>query len=346
MTGIAPLNLITDVCGIRVGNTHDEALASGVTVLLTDGPANAAAVLLGGGPGTRELDALSLEGVVGAVNGIVLSGGSAFGLDAATGVQSYLRERHEGFPVGPARVPIVPQAILFDLLNGGDKNWGLHPPYRDMAYAAAHVASALFELGSAGAGYGATVALTENRRMRGGLGSASAVVPGVEAEDGSPITAGALVAVNAAGAVTYGDSAHFLAAPFEEGKEFGGRGLPESSSKLSWAPALKGLPIANTTLCILATDAILTRGDCKRLAIMAAAGMARAISPVFTPLDGDIVFALAAGKHALRDSVRSLALLGAAAAGCVTRAIARGVFEAAGCLPDGTKPYRELFPFP
>ncbi|MGI9383472.1 MAG: P1 family peptidase, partial [Methyloligellaceae bacterium] len=140
MASTGPRNLITDVDGLSVGNAHDEALRSGVTVLLTDMPATAALDIRGGGPGTRETRVLEPESLVQDIHAIVLSGGSAFGLDAATGAQAYLRERGVGFAVGPARVPIVPQAILFDLLNGGDKDWGRRPPYQDLAYAACETA--------------------------------------------------------------------------------------------------------------------------------------------------------------------------------------------------------------
>jgi L-aminopeptidase/D-esterase-like protein len=331
--------LITDVAGLLVGNAHDARLGSGVTAVLAEKPATVAATIFGGGPGTRDLDAIGLEGSVGMADALVLSGGSAFGLDAATGVQSYLRERGRGFNVGPTHVPIVPQAILFDLLNGGDKDWGRHPPYRDMAYEAAASASATFGLGSAGAGFGATVACAKTGLMRGGLGSASAIVEKV-ADAGGEVTVGALAAVNAAGSVTIGDTGHFWATPFEIGAEFGGKGLPHA-----WPaqPALKYASLSNTTLCVVATDAALTRTDCKRLATMAGAGLARAIHPIFTPLDGDIVFALATGEKPLEDKILSLALLGAAAADCLARAIARGVYEASGTLPVGAPAYRDVF---
>ena len=129
-----PRNLITDVAGLSVGHAHDEKLASGVTVVLAESAAVTAASIFGGGPGTRELDAVNLEGSVGVADAIVLSGGSAFGLDAASGVQAYLREAERGFSVGPVRIPIVPQAILFDLTNGGDKVWGAARPIRSWAF--------------------------------------------------------------------------------------------------------------------------------------------------------------------------------------------------------------------
>ncbi len=339
-------NSIADITGLTVGNAHDERLASGVTAVMCDAATVAAASVFGGGPGTRERDAIALEGSVGAVDAIVLSGGSAFGLDAAGGVQSFLRERGRGFAVGPVSVPIVPQAILFDLLNGGDKDWGRHAPYRGMGYEAASAASADFALGSAGAGFGATVATGPGIRMRGGLGSASEIVSAA-AGNGQAVTVGALAAVNAVGAVTVGGTRHFWAAPFEKAGEFGGFGQPNPWPAKAAEPFLKyAFPGASTTLCAVATDAALSQAQCHRLAVMAAAGMARAIFPVFTPLDGDIVFALATGMVPLKAPFAALPFLGAAAANCLARAIARGIYEASGSLPDGTPCYRQLFAQP
>ena len=163
-----PTNLITDVGGLSVGNAQDPRLKSGVTVVLCDEPATAGFLVLGGAPGTRETDLLEPQNSVQTVNGIVLSGGSSFGLDAASGVQALLRERGIGFAVGPFHIPIVPTAILFDLANGGDKDWGRYPPYRDLGYEAAASAARDFSIGTAGAGYGALTA-----GLKGGLGSAS-----------------------------------------------------------------------------------------------------------------------------------------------------------------------------
>ncbi len=339
-----PRNAITDVSGVLAGNAHDARLASGVTVVLCETPAIAAASVFGGGPGSRELDAIGLEGSVGAADAIVLSGGSAFGLDAATGVQSFLREAGRGFAVRSARVPIVPQAILFDLLNGGDKAWARHPPYRDMAYDAAASAAPGFALGTAGAGFGALVAAGNGGSMRGGLGSASEVLQAYAGE-GAAITVGALAAVNAAGAVTVPGTRHFWAAPFEHENEFGGLGSPLSWPQNAGEPHFK-FPLAeraNTTLCIVATDAALTQAQCKRVSVMAAAGMARAIVPVFTPFDGDIVFALSTGKIPVANPMLAVPFIGAAAANCVARAIARGVYEASGSLTDGSQAYTKLF---
>jgi D-aminopeptidase len=333
-----PKNLITDVQGLFVGQVHSERLRSGVTVILPTGPARGAADIRGGGPGTRETETMADWGLVNEVHGLVLSGGSAFGLDAATGVQSFLRERGVGFAVGPVHVPIVPQAILFDLANQGDKDWGRHPPYRDMAYDAAAAASDGFALGSAGAGYGATVAWAGGERMMGGIGSASCVT-----DDG--ITIGALAAVNAAGTVTVGDSAHFWAAPFEIGDEFGGLGFPEVLPASAQEVILKGAPGRNTTLAVIATDAALAKADLKRVAIMAHAGMVRAINPAHTPVDGDIVFALSLGDKRLDGGPLGLGVLGAVAANTLARAIARGVYEAGGPGVQSDHPaWRDIFP--
>jgi L-aminopeptidase/D-esterase-like protein len=331
-------NLITDVPGFAIGQSHDETLRSGVTVILPSEPARGAADIRGGGPGTRETETMADYGVVNQLHALVLSGGSAVGLDAATGVQSFLREKGVGFEVGTARVPIVPQAILFDLLNGGDKEWGLHSPYRDMAYEAAARASEEFALGTAGAGFGATVAaLHSGNRIMGGIGSASLC-----RKDGLVI--GAFAAVNAAGSVTVGDTPHFWAAPFEIGSEFGGLGSPPALDPAA-GPILKSGPMQNTTLAVIATNAALIKPELKRLAIMAQTGMSRAIVPVHTPLDGDIVFALSLGDFILENPPFGLAELGAQAAATLSRAIARGVYEAGGIPGVSDVPaYRDLFP--
>jgi D-aminopeptidase len=309
-------NLITDVAGLRVGHAEDQKLGSGVTAVMFDTPAVAAVDLRGGGPGTREIDLLDPAMTVEHVDAIALSGGSAFGLDTASGVQALLAEQGRGFPVRTARVPIVPCAILFDLLSGGDKAWGRFPPYRDLGYAAAASAAQDFALGSIGAGLGATTV-----NMKGGLGSASAITP-------EGITIGAIAAVNAAGSVTIGNGPHFWAGPFEIGKEFGGLGWPTPLPPGALDPATKGHIRQSTTIAVVATDAILTKAQTKRLAIMAQTGLARAIYPVHTPLDGDVVFAAATGKKPLAEPVLSLSVLGALAANVLARAIARGVYEA------------------
>jgi D-aminopeptidase len=325
-------NLITDVPGVRVGHATDMKIGSGVTAIVFDEPAVAAADQRGGGPGTREVSLLDLAATVQHVDAITLSGGSAFGLESAAGVMAHLGEQGRGYAVRSARVPIVPGAILFDLLNGGDKNWGRYPPYRELGHAAASAVSEEFALGSVGA---ATGALTEN--LKGGIGSASALSP-------TGHIVGAIAAVNAAGRVTVGDGPHFWSAPFEVGNEFGGLGFPAKLAHETLTPHLKGGPLQNTTLAVIATDAELTRSQAARLGLIASAGLARAVWPVYTPLDGDIVFTVATSRRPIRDPRRDLAALGAAAAACLARAVARGVYEATTLPYPGSCPsWRERF---
>ncbi len=305
-----PRNLLTDVPGLLVGNASDPRLKSGVTVVLGEEPVLAGVHVMGGAPGTRETDLLAPDRLVDTVDALVLSGGSAFGLDAASGVADSLRTMGRGFVVGPTRVPIVPAAILFDLLNGGDKDWPQNP-YRALGAQAIAAVSTDFALGTSGAGTGATTAT-----LKGGLGSAS-----IRFESG--ITVAALAAVNALGSATVGDGPHFWAAPWEEMNEFGGLGAATTYPKDP--PATKRGPAQNTTLAIVATDVPLTKADCTRLATAAHDGMARALVPSHTPFDGDLVFALSTGRsRATADPI----LLCHAAATCLARAIARGVYLA------------------
>ena len=308
-----PRNLITDVAGLAVGNADDPHLRSGVTVLTGDQPFVAAVHVMGGAPGTRETDLLAPDRLVDQVDAIFLSGGSAFGLDAGTGVMAGLRAQGRGFAVGPVRVPIVPGAIVFDLLNGGDKDWS-DSPYPALGRTALDAASADFALGTAGAGFGA---LTGN--LKGGLGSASCVLP-------SGITVGALVVVNALGQATVGESRHFWAAQWEEGDEFGALGpapmLPQS------APLPRKRMGEATTIAIVATDATLTKTQAYRMAVAAHDGMARGLMPSHTPLDGDLIFSVATGDLALTDPLADMFQLGHAAATCLARAIARAVWLA------------------
>jgi len=325
-------NLITDVSGVRVGHAGDAKLGSGVTAIVFDRPMVASVDVRGGGPGTRETALLDPAQTMEGIDAITLSGGSAFGLDAASGVQAWLREQGRGFQVREARVPIVPAAILFDLLSGGDKEWNRYPPYRELGYDAARTASSDFALGSAGAGLGATTV-----NFKGGIGSASAQTRG-------GLTVGALAAANAAGSMTIGNGPHFWAAPFEQGKEFGGRGWPASLPGDALAFRSKGVVGENTTLGVIATDAKLTKAQAKRLAVMAQTGLARAIYPVHTPLDGDIVFTVATGDRPLSDPVFSLSELGMVAANVLARAIARGVYEATALPFPGALPsWRDKF---
>jgi L-aminopeptidase/D-esterase-like protein len=312
-----PRNLLTDVPGLAVGHATDLVLGSGVTAIVFDEPAVASIAVLGGAPAGRDTALLETDMTLERIDAIVLSGGSAFGLDAAGGVQAALREAGRGFAIRGMVVPLVPQAILFDLANGGDKDWGRFSPYRDLGHEAACAAAAgSFALGSVGAGTGATTAT-----VKGGLGSASAVTRAGH-------TVAAIVAVNAVGSPMIGDGAHFWAAPYEEGEEFGGLGWPGGIAPADLALRLKGTPGTSTTIGLIATDAILTKTQAKRLAIMAHDGLARAVLPAHAPLDGDTIFAAATGRRPLADPILDLTELGHWATLVMARAIARGVYHA------------------
>ncbi|MBN2906573.1 MAG: P1 family peptidase [Rhodobacteraceae bacterium] len=314
-----PRNLITDVAGLRVGQAEDARVRTGVSVVLGDAPFVAGVHVMGGAPGTRETDLLAPDKLVQEVDALVLSGGSAFGLDAASGVADGLRAMGRGFAVGGQRVPIVPGAILFDLLNGGDKDW-VENPYKALGRAALAQAGRDVALGSAGAGVGAMTA-----DLKGGVGSASVVLE-------SGVTVGALVAVNALGSAVMGGGPEFWAAPWEMGAEFGGHGIGRHD------PCLEPRPEAHlgaaTTIAIVATDAQLTQAQATRLAVSAHDGMARALVPSHTPFDGDLVFAAATGARALPDPGFEALRLGHAAAVCLARAIARGIYHATPAAGD------------
>jgi len=324
---------LTHLPGLRVGHAHDLALGSGATCVVFDEPLVAGVAVLGGAPGSRDIAMLQPEMSADRVDALVISGGSAFGLDAAGGAQALLREQGRGYPVAGTRVPLVPQAILFDLANGGDKDWGRFPPYRDLGYAAAAAASAApVPLGTVGAGCGATTAT-----VKGGLGSAVAHTP-------SGHMVAALVATNAVGSPLVGDGPWFWAAPFEVGGEFGGLGWPAIFAPDHTAPRLKGRRQPGTTIGVVVTDAALTKAQCARLAIMAHNGLARAVLPAHLPNDGDTLFAAATGVRPLSDPITDLALLGHAAAAVVARAIARGVYEATALpYPDAQPSWRDRF---
>ncbi|MGR3463452.1 P1 family peptidase [Limimaricola sp.] len=317
---------ITDIAGLRVGQAHDAALRSGVTVLTGDAPFAASVDVMGGAPGTRETDLLAPDRLVPGVDALVLSGGSAFGLDAASGVADGLRAMGRGFIAAGQRVPIVPAAILFDLGNGGDKAWPANP-YAALGHAALAAAGPEVAEGSHGAGYGATTAT-----LRGGTGTAS-----LQLDSGHVV--GALVAVNAVGSATISAGPHFWAAPWEIGAEFGGRG--PAMSPPGALPTKLAAPGEATTIAIVATDATLDKAGCRRMAVAAQDGIARAIAPAHTPLDGDLVFAAATGARPLADPVPDALWLGHAASVCLARAIARAVYHAA---PGGPLPcWRERF---
>jgi L-aminopeptidase/D-esterase-like protein len=319
-------NLITDVPGIKVGNAHHAAALTGTTVILPDVAAVCGVDVRGGGPGTRETDALAPENLVEAIDAIVLSGGSVYGLAAADGVAALMGSQGKGFGLvdlsGVPKSPVVPAAILYDLANGGNKAWGALPPYRELGIEALVGAATQFDLGASGAGYGARAGA-----LPGGLGSASQ-----RTQDG--ITVGALVAVNCFGSVIMPGSDAFWAWPLEQNGEAGGVRPPLDLSVDGddWGAA-KANPAAagrtNTTIACVATDVALTPAQAKRVAQMASAGLARAIRPVFAPFDGDVVFALSTAKQPLPEPTAfTLARIGALAADCLARAVMRGVYAA------------------
>lgn len=328
-------NLITDVPGLRVGHAHDIQAATGVTTVIFDEPAVASVGILGGGPGVRDAALLEPEMTVAAVDALVLSGGSAFGLDAAGGVMSALARLGRGFAIRDVRVPIVPQAILFDLLNGGYKPWAAgsgEPPYRKLGEESVENATHDPALGTVGAGYGATTV-----NLKGGLGQASC-----RTSDGHTI--GALVAVNAVGSGVIGNGPHFWAAPYEQKGEFGACGWPQETTPQDIALRFKGGPGENTTIAIIVTDAALTKAQAKRLALASHDGMARSLRPAHVVLDGDLVFAASTGKRPLGASPYAFAELNALAADCLARAIARGIYEASTLDFEGALPaWRDLY---
>ncbi len=332
-------NLITDVPGVKVGNAQDSRAATGVTVAVFDKSCVASVATLGGAPGSRAVTLLEPEMTRGLIDAVVLSGGSLYGLDAAGGVSAVLCAQGKGATFGGIVLPVAVQAILFDLMNGGEKDWLTkplehRPPYWDLGRDATLAAGEDFALGTVGAGYGATTA-----NLKGGLGSASQRTPG-------GFIVGALAAVNAVGMATVGDSRHFWSGPYEQGAEFGGHGFPAKVSAEALALRFKGqpAPATATTIAMVATDATLTKAECKRLAIMANDGLARALRPVHAPNDGDTVFAVSTAHAGPGGEPPALTELGAVAADCLARTVARGVYEAttlpyATSLPD----YRQHF---
>lgn len=321
-------NLITDVPGILVGNADDARAATGVTVAVFESSAVASVATLGGAPGDRAVTMLEPEMTRGMIDAVVLSGGSLYGLDAAGGVTAVLCRQGKGAQFGGLTLPVAVQAILFDLVNGGAKDWlsepvDKRPPYWDLGRDATHAAAQDFALGTVGAGYGATTVTA-----KGGLGSAS-----TRTRQG--FTVGALAAVNAVGSALIGEGPHFWAAPYEQDAEFGGLGWPQKMSPEALAVRFKGqpAPATATTIALVATDATLTKAECKRLAIMANDGLAKALRPVHAPNDGDTVFAASTGRAGpphfpLGGEPPVLTELGTAAADCLARAVARGVYEA------------------
>ncbi|WCL54292.1 P1 family peptidase [Gimibacter soli] len=291
-----PGDSLLDIKGLKVGQAEDARVRTGTTVILPDAPVAMGVDVRGGAPGTRDTDALDPTCLVEKVHGLVLSGGSVFGLAAADGVTAMLSSRGIGLPLGPRAVPVVPSAILFDLANGGDKDWGDTPPYRDLGIKALMAAGEPIRQGRAGAGYGALAG-----GQPGGIGTASLVLA-----DGTAVAA--LIAVNCFGEVAPGAMQH------------GEVTLPKL-----------GLVGGNTTIGCVATNAVLDKAACRRLAIMAQDGLARTIRPIHTSFDGDTIFAMATGEKAASGPLATtLAILGTLAADCVARAVEKAVSAAAG----------------
>jgi len=325
-----PKNLITDVSGILVGNSQDEHLKSGVSILYGKEPFIAGVHVMGGAPGTRETELLAPDKLVQMADAIVLSGGSAFGLDAASGVTDQLLTNGRGFPTSAMSVPIVPSAILYDLNNGGDKIWTQNP-YKKLGVEAFKSVSSNFTLGTSGAGYGATTA-----NLKGGLGSASLVLD-------NGCTVGALVAVSSVGSTVMGISRHFWAAPFELDGEFGNLGIMQNydGRETGWS---KKNPFEGeaTTIGIVATDASLNKAQVTRMAVAAHDGIARAIFPSHTPFDGDLIFSISTGKINMKEPSFDNMKIGHAAAQCVARSIARAVYNAKSEMNDTLPAWRDL----
>lgn len=320
-------NLITDVAGLRVGNAEDRGVKTGVSVLTAESPFTAAVHVMGGAPGTRETELLAPDRLVQQVDALVLSGGSTFGLDAASGVVAGLRASSRGFEVGPVKVPIVPGAIIFDLLNGGEKDWP-DTLYADLGRAALANAGQDFRIGTHGAGTGAT-----SGDLKGGLGSASLVTD-------SGLTVGALVANNSVGNAT--DSAgRFFASPFEMNGEFGNCGAPANFDP-GQEPGARN-PGENTVIAIVATDAALTQAEATRMAIAAHDGIARAVVPSHTLYDGDLVFGVSTGDKPLKDPATDHLVLGHAAAVALSRAVARAVYHAKPAANDTLPCWSDAF---
>lgn len=313
-------NLITDVDDILVGNAQNEKIGTGTTVIIPPEGSTASADVRGGAPGTREVGALNPYNLVDTVDAIVLSGGSAWGLESASSAANYIGKSGRGFKTSDniKNVPMVPAAILFDLNNGGDKDWGDNPPYYNLGIEAASQAKEEFELGNAGAGYG-----SQAGTLKGGLGSASF-------ESDSGLKVGGLFAVNSFGSVVNNETGQFWAACEELNKEYGDRGAPNNLPEdvLSGSKLNNDLAKSNTTIGVIATNVKLDTRTAKRIAIMAHTGMARAIKPIHSPVDGDVIFVISTNSYDKELSYREINEIGELGARVCARSISRAVYEA------------------
>ncbi len=321
--GRAPRGAITDVAGIEVGHFTDSRRPTGCSVVIARGGAVAGVDVRGAAPGTRETDLLADGNLVDRVHAVMLAGGSAWGLAAADGAMRWLEERGIGFDVRFGILPIVPAAVLFDLPVGDARI----RPDAAAGYAACDAASnASPAEGNVGAGAGALVGklFGIERAMKGGIGSASVTVGGV--------TVGALVACNALGDVIDPDTAQVIAGA----RTSDGRHLRDTRRALlageSPRPLLAG---TNTTIGVVATDAVLTKVQANRLAMVAHDGLARSINPVHTMSDGDALFVLATGRMPSRKGSPGMTVLSAMATEAVARAVVRAVVTARGMTIDG-----------
>jgi L-aminopeptidase/D-esterase-like protein len=314
-----------DVPGVRVGHATDAKLRTGVTTAVFDPPAVCGVAVHGGAPGTRETDALGPENLGPPVDAVVLSGGSAFGLAAGDGVQEALARHGRGFKVRGHSVPIVPAAIVFDL-------WRERPDYRALGEQSLEAAlgDADWTIGTIGAGTGATTA-----DLKGGLGAASARV--------GEATVGALVVVNAVGAVVAANGPWFRAAPFEQAAEFGGLVPPPDADFATVRSKLGAETGTSTVIALVATDATLTRAEARRLAVTAHDGIALSVFPAHTLYDGDTIFAASTGRAPAPASPAEVIALGAAAVTTLARAIARAVHAATPADGDPVTTWRAAF---
>ncbi|MEO6726245.1 MAG: P1 family peptidase [Blastocatellia bacterium] len=313
-----PKSSITDVAGIKVGHFTDTRRPTGCTVILCEDGATGGVDVRGSAPGTRETDLLDPINLVQQVHAIVLSGGSAFGLDTATGVMRWLEEHGFGYDVGVAKVPIVPAAVLYDLPVGDAKI----RPDAAAGYKACQVASTNPPAeGNIGAGAGATVGklFGNERAMKGGIGTASVKI-------GKDLTVGAIVAVNAVGDITDPTTGKLIAGVrTPDGKKLAGAMAGILRGEVL-PPLLGG---TNTTIGVIATDAKLDKAQAKKIAQMAHDGLARTINPSHTMFDGDTIFVIATGKSTSTKPV-NVTLIGALAAEVMAQAVVRAIKAARG----------------